>query len=251
MWGFPTLSLPRRFISDLMAFCRNVPTVVAQRRMALGAVAEARRACPIRLSWSVLFAKALALVATRRRELRRAYLPVPWPRLYEHPDSVAAIAVERHLDGEEIVLTALQQCPERCLLADFQAHLQLCKEAPVWEIGSYRRVLRVSRLPRPLRRLLWWIGLNVSGRLRAKTFGTFGLTSTGAQGAGLVIIRSPLTATLHFGMFDEGSNLDVFLTFDHRVFDGAQAARVLVDLEQTLKGEIVDELRQLSCCQAA
>ena len=34
---------------------------------------------------------------------------------------------------------------------------------------------------------------------------------------------------LHYGLFDAGGNLDVRLTFDHRVLDGAPMARALAD----------------------
>ena len=57
---------------------------------------------------------------------------------------------------------------------------------------------------------------------------------------------SPLTATLHYGLLDAGGGLDMRLTFDHRVFDGATAARALVALEKTLRGTILTEMRQLA-----
>jgi hypothetical protein len=38
----------------------------------------------------------------------------------------------------------------------------------------------------------------------------------------------------------------VRLNFDHRIFDGALAARVLVRLEQVLNSSILDELRGLA-----
>src|SRR6266540_3674213 len=94
------LSLPRRFICDMMHFAQQVPTVPVERRMSLGPVVAARRQANPRPSWCALFTKAYAFVAARWPELRRAYLTFPTPHLYEHPVSIASIAVERELKGE-------------------------------------------------------------------------------------------------------------------------------------------------------
>src|SRR5436305_1580513 len=89
------LSLAQRFLDDLTRCARGVPVMTLGRRMRLTAAAEARRRAGGRPGWCALFTKAFALVAARRPGLRRAYLPCPRPRLYEHPFSVAAVAVPR------------------------------------------------------------------------------------------------------------------------------------------------------------
>jgi hypothetical protein len=78
---------------------------------------------------------------------------------------------------------------------------------------------------------------------RAKRFGTFGLTSYGALGAESLHPISPLTTTLTFGPIDESGDVVVKLIYDHRVLDGAYVARRLRDLEASLQGPILDELR--------
>ena len=47
-------------------------------------------------------------------------------------------------------------------------------------------------------------------------------------------------------MFDAGGGVDVRVSYDHRVLDGATAARALCRLEETLNGPIVMELRELA-----
>ena len=102
--------------------------------------------------------------------------------------------------------------------------------------------MRVSRAPTPVRRLLWWSTLNISGFKRAKRFGTFGLTSYGALGAESLHPISPLTTTLTFGPISPAGEVIVKLIYDHRVLDGAYIARRLRDIEDTLHGPILDEL---------
>ncbi len=100
----------------------------------------------------------------------------------------------------------------------------------------------MSKVPWPVRPALWWATLNVFGRRRCHNFGTFGLSSVASQGAGLLTVVPLLTTSLHHGLFDENGGLEMRMTFDHRVLDGAAAARALVALERTLQTDILAEL---------
>jgi pyruvate/2-oxoglutarate dehydrogenase complex dihydrolipoamide acyltransferase (E2) component len=236
------LSPFRRLVTDLMHFSAAVPAVTADRRMDLRPLAAARQVCNPRPSWTALFAKAYGLVARDYPELRRSFLKFPWPRLYEHPHSVVALNVERRLPDEDVVLFCLIRAPENRSLAELDATVRHYKEAPVESLRSYQRSVAMSRVPWPLRQWLWWASLNVQGRRRCHNYGTFSVSSTGPQGAGILHVVPILTTSLHFGLFDDQGRLDVRLTWDHRVLDGATIARALVDLEGALNGPIVYEL---------
>src|SRR5262249_14698574 len=67
------LSLPRRYVCDLIHFAKRVPTVATQRRMRLSKVIAARAEWPVHCSWYAIFIKAYALVCAARPELRRTY----------------------------------------------------------------------------------------------------------------------------------------------------------------------------------
>jgi hypothetical protein len=245
------LSLPRRFIGDLLHFAKKVPTVPVERRMQLAEVVAARNAAQPRPSWCALFVKAYAFVCARRPELRRAYVTFPWPRLYEHPISVASVAIERRLGDEDAVFFTHVRGPEQQSLPAIDAHLRHCKEVPIEDIGLFRRILAMSRLPRPVRRVMWWIGLNVSGHRRARMLGTFGISITANLGAASLHPLSPLTTALNYGVLGPDGALDVRLIYDHRVLDGANVARALEELEHALRGEILTELRYLRDVEAA
>jgi hypothetical protein len=238
-------------VADLLHFSRQVPLVTADRRMNLAPLVAARQGLAQRPGWCALFTKAFAVVAARRPELRRAYMPFPWPHVYEHGRSVAAITVERQFENEEVPFVAHVHGPEKYGLLELDAYLRRCKNEPLTSNASFRRTLRLGRLPWPLRRLAWWLGLKASGRQRARYFGTFVVTSTAAHGAGMLHLLTPLTIALHYGLFDAAGNLDVRLTFDHRVLDGAPMARALADMERVLLHDILAELRGLATAQAA
>ncbi|MGH7227559.1 MAG: hypothetical protein ACRELF_30475 [Gemmataceae bacterium] len=235
------LSLPRRFIADLLWASRGVEAVTFERRMNLAPLVAARQESAARLGWCAIFTKAYALVSARRAELRRSYLSYPWPRLHESASNVAAIAVERRFNGEEAVLIAHLRDPERRNLDEIENWLRQCRQAPPQQISSFRRILQITRLPRPLRRLAWLLGLNW-GRHRSRFLGTFGVSVTAGLGATALGVRCPLTTILHYGIFDDDGHIDVRLTFDHRVLDGGNVARALCELEDVLRGEILTEL---------
>ncbi len=240
------LSPFRRLVTDLMYFSAKVPSVIVDRRMNLSRLVLARQACLPRPSWCALFTKAFAIVAQRPPEFRRSYMTIPWPHLYEHPRNIATLNVARQDAGENVVIYVHVRSPENRSLAELDALVHYHKEEPLENIASFQRAVRLGRLPFPLRRLVWWLGLNLIGRRRSHNFGTFGLTSTGAIGAGLMKLVPLLTSTIHYGMFDPQGNLEMRLSFDHRVLDGATAAQGLVDMESVLLHEILDEVRGLT-----
>lgn len=240
------LSRPRRVIADLVHFAKRVPSVPVERRLNIAAVAEARSRLKQRIGWPTLFIKALALTAVAWPALRRAYLGWPWPRLYEHPCSIASVALERDFEGEPAVFFAHVHGPEFQPLPDIEAHLRRCKEAPLDQLGLFRRALTIARLPGPLRRFLWWQSLEWSGPKRAKRLGTFGFSAYAGLGASSLHPLSPLTSTINYGLIDADGGVDVRLIYDHRVLDGATVARALATLEQVLHEDVLTELRQLA-----
>jgi hypothetical protein len=128
-------------------------------------------------------------------------------------------------------------------LAEIDALIRRARTEPVERIADFRRALRLTALPTPIRRLAWWLALNVSAKWRAKHFGTFGLTSVGALGAMQADLLSPMTTTLTYGEFAPDGSIPVRLFYDHRVLDGLGPAAALADLQRVLCGPILAELR--------
>lgn len=236
------LSAPRRFVMDLVHFARKVPSVPVSRTIDVGPLVGPRQSHPARPSWAVLFMKAYALVAAENPPLRRALLTFPWTRLYEHPSTVCALALEREYRGEEGIFVGLFRAPEGQSLAELDRSMRWYKTEAIEAVGLFRQTLRVSAAPLPIRRFLWWSTLAVSGLKRAKRFGTFGLSTYGSLGAESLHPMSPLTTTLTYGPIDDDGRVCVKLIYDHRVLDGAYVARRLGEIEAALHGAIHDEL---------
>jgi len=238
------LSLPRRWICDLLHCARQVPTVPVERRIDVGAVVDARAQLDSRPGWAAIFTRAYGLVAREIPALRRSYLQFPWPHLYEFPYSIASVAVERVWNGENAVFFGHLRSPESQTIDSLDRFLRAFKEKPIEEFGLFRRALQIAKYPRPLRRLVWWYALNVGGEKRAKRLGTFGVSVYSGLGSESLHPLSPLTTTLNWGVI-ENSRVTVRIVYDHRVMDGSTVARAQGRLEEVLNREIADELRLL------
>ena len=239
-----SVSPARKMVLEILHHGRKVPSLPLSKVMRVGALVEARRAGAF-VSWTAIFMKAYGLVAWRHAELRRAYIPFPWPHLYEHPISEAGLILEREEAGEAIVVGAKVRGPELRTLADLDEHLAFLRSAPIQEIGDFRQWLRLGRLPGFLRRLAFWTALNLSGYKRAKRLGTFAISSLGNFGVEQHHPISPLTTYLTFGPISRNGEVTVKVIYDHRVMDGRTVARCLIDLEETLNTRVLDELTAL------
>jgi hypothetical protein len=238
------LSVPRRMVIDLLYFARGIPTVPVQKRMALGPLMAARAACKERPRWTAIFTKAYALMAREFPEFRRAYVKLPWHHLYEYPQSNATIIVERDYRGEAGLFSISIKEPARQSLREIGRRLEHGSTAPVESIKDFRRTMDFARLPKPIRRALWWICLNW-GRQRGNYFGTFGVSVYSGLNAESLHPLSPLTTLLNYGVMSSDGVLDVRIIYDHRVMNGATVARALARLEEILNSVILEEVRSL------
>ena len=218
------------------------PLFRSRVRFNIRALPEARAQAAERPGWAAIFVKAFALVAKEEPVLRTLYVKWPMPAFYELPRSVAMVAIARVEDGQDCVLPQKVAAPDEMPLAEVDALIRHAKEAPIDEVPAFRKILRTTRLPLPLRRLFWAVGLNF-GRQRANYFGSFGVTSVAAYGAGQLHAISPGPFVLSYGVEKPDQTIDVVLRWDHRITDAAPMAKALNRLEQVLNGEIAAELR--------
>jgi hypothetical protein len=238
------LSIQRRMVIDFLHFARAVPTVPVQKHLSIADLVAARAACRDRPRWTAMFVKAFALVADEMPVLRRAYVKLPWPHLYEYPTSKASIMIERDYRGEPALCPVSIKDPSHQPLAAIGDALDHASNVPLEKLKEFQRWKRLTRVPRPLRRLLWWIGLNI-GRQRGNFFGTFGVSVYSALNAESLHPMSPLTALLNYGVIDKSGRVTARIMYDHRVMDGATVARALGRMEEILNSVILDEVRSL------
>jgi hypothetical protein len=236
------ITTPRRIVIDLMHASIRVPFVSLARPLDVRLLSEARAQAAMRPGWAAIFVKAFAVVAKEQPVLRTLYVKWPVPSFYELPRSVAMVAIARVEDGQDCVLPQRITAPDEMPLDQVNALIRHAKDAPIDEVPAFRKMMRATRLPLPLRRLFWTIGLNF-GRQRANYFGSYGVTSVSAYGAGELHAMSPGPFVLSYGVEKPDHTIDVVLRWDHRITDAALIAKVLNRLEQVLNTEIAGELR--------
>ena len=239
-----SLTPARKVICDLLYFARRVPLCPIERHFDVAALSAARQATIPRIGWAAVFLKAYALAATEWPQLRQAYLSWPWPHIYEHPHSVAMLAINRQEAGEDQLFFGRFIEPEKQSLVDIQEAVDHYKHDPLET--AFRKQLRFAKLPTLVRRGLWWWNLNVSGASRARRLGTFGMSTLAAYGALNRQHPSCLATSLTYGPLEANGRMLVTVLYDHRLVDGAPMGRMLQDLEAILNGQITAELRQLA-----
>jgi hypothetical protein len=193
-----------------------------------------------------IFIKAFARAAVVVPELRRSFLTVPWTRLHEHACSVACLTVEREFDGEQQVFVIQIRQPEERPLVEIAEQIRKAKTDPLHEVAAFRQNLVLLRLPRPIRRLAWWLALRAVPRLRMKHIGTFVVSSVASVGANTTAALTPLTTYFTFDAVQPDGKVRLRLMFDHRVMDAGPAARALVEMERALNSAILTELRGMA-----
>ncbi len=245
------LSRNRALVGDVVHFAQSIPRFAVDRLMPLGELAAIRSQAGRRISWPALFLKAYSLVAADCRPLRQAFLRWPWRHLVEMPHSVGMLAINRRDEqlDEDRLCWGRFIAPESHPLAALQEALERYQREPIGEV--FRRQVRHSQFPTFARRLFWWLNLNFAVTNRARRLGTFSLSTLAGEGAWNRSHPTIHTTSLTYGPLDDRQQMLVTLICDHRVLDGALAARTLTSLEAALRGPIAGELASLSADRAA
>ncbi len=242
------LPAARGFIADLVGLTQSVPLFPVDRMMPLTGVAAARSTAAVRVGWAAVFLKAYACVAAdmpplRSWLIRRSIWGLP-PRLATASQSIASVAINRTDAGEDRLFFARLLHPENRSLTDIQQFLDRSVSAPLEDVFS--RQLQLESLPGPLRRAILWANINSASPKRCTRIGTFSLSTLAGLGASNHGHPTICTTSLSFTPLEADGRCRVTLICDHRVLDGATAARALEALEAMLCGPIVAELQSLT-----
>jgi hypothetical protein len=159
-------------------------------------------------------------------------------------DRVVGIMTERDYHGEPALCPISVKDPASQPLSAIGELIERASTAPLESLKEFRRWKRIAGMPRPLRRLLWWMGLNI-GRQRGNFFGTFAVSVYSALNAESLHPLSTYTALLNYGVIDGNGHVAVRIIYDHRVMDGATVARALQRMEEILKSVVLEEVQSL------
>jgi len=225
---------------DIALVARALPLFPVERTMRLAALAEARGCAPVRIGWAAAFIRGYALVARELPILRTWLARGLRPRFATAAESVATLAVNRPETGTDRLFFARIPRPESTPLTAIQDAIDGCTTRPVAE--AFRRQLELERLPGPLRRAILRWNMGSASRKRPARIGTFSLSTLAGFQATNRFHPTLCTTSLSYGPLERDGRCLVTLIADHRVLDGATAARALERLEHVLTAEIATEV---------
>lgn len=244
-WRWVKPSLGRQMMADLSWASLRIPRCITTARLRIPRTLAARSALTApRPPWTTLFLKAFGLTAESLPALRRCHATLPWPRMLEMDNAVGCVVLERQHEGEPALSIARIPDCHAVPLPEMARRLHHAKSAPASEAGSFRLFRRFARLPWPLRRLLMRLALATGGPV-VLYGGNFAISTLGERGVNILDSVSVLPIFLSYGPIDAEGGVDVTLSFDHRIMDGADGAIALRRLEQMLEGGVAEELLAL------
>jgi len=154
------LSVARRMVGDFVWAISDVGRVSVTRPVAFRDLMTARGKLAAAPSWTAMFVKGFALVAAEIPELRRIYLRLPWPHLYEYVDSTVCVMHERLIMGDLGLLPLRFHQPNTVALQKLSEMIRDAAATPLEEKSLHRKLFAFARLPLLVRRLFLGICMN-------------------------------------------------------------------------------------------
>jgi pyruvate/2-oxoglutarate dehydrogenase complex dihydrolipoamide acyltransferase (E2) component len=212
----------------------------------------------IRITATALLLKAIAIAQRSHPDTRTIMLP--FGRTAVCNDIVAGFTVERLVEDQPALFFGAIEEPDTKSVQDISNELKAHAEGSFNSVHQLDIQNKFTKVPWLLRQIILWIGLRYPS-FRLRSLGaTFGLSSLGKFGLSAMIPPCVTTSTFGIGTIEpravvrEGSiqirkMMTITLNFDHRMIDGAPAAKFLQDVRTLLEGGlekyIQEELREL------
>lgn len=239
------LSNGRRLVDEVIRAASKMPMASYLRDFDVSELNELRRKTRPKISWNVIYMKAYSIIAEKNPVLRQSYVGFPWPYAYQHESNVCLLTMSREYEDEDRLLFARFHQPESRSLADLQSQYDHFRKAPVRSIKQFRHQIRFAKAPFFLRRMAWWVMLNLWPRKRASHLGTFGMTLSRYKDAYAPKILGPNPTILGVDVMPKKGIAKFSLTFDHQLIDGVPVVNLIDEVYRTLNGVIADELHTL------
>lgn len=207
----------------------------------------------MRVTATAFLLKAIAIAQRAHPDTRTAMLP--FGRTVVFNNIVAGFTVERFIGSQPTLFFGAIEEPDTKSIADISEELRAHAEADLEKVWHMKLQHRFTWMPWILRRFILWIGLQ-NPAIRLKCLGaTFGLSSLGKFGLKAMIPPCVSTSTFGVGTIEKRpvvrngqieirKMMTLTLNFDHRLIDGAPAARFMNDVQKLLEGGLEKYLQE-------
>jgi len=197
--------------------------------------------------------KAIAIAQNKHPKTRTQMLPIGG--LVQFNKVRAQFTVERFIDDEPALFFGDIEDPDTKEIKTISAELHAYGTEPIEKLPQLEIQNRFSRFPRIFRHLIIYFGIRIPA-MRLRYMGaTFGFSSLGKYGCRNIISPSVITSMFCVGEVEDrpvaksgkvevSPQLSLVLNFDHRVMDGATAARFMKDIIELLQGGLEEHLKE-------
>lgn len=166
---------------------------------------------------------------------------------------VAGFTVERLIDSKPAVFFGAIESPDTKSLEQISQELQAHSTYDLSDINYLKKQDWFNRTPYLFRQIILWLALRLPALRLNHMKATFGLSSLGKLGMKAIIPPCASTSTFGVGEVEKRAvvrdnqieirpMMSITLIFDHRIVDGAPAARFLNDIRTLMEGELAQYL---------
>lgn len=214
-------------------------------------VRERYKAAGHKVTITALLIKAIAIAQHKHPTTRTQMLPNG--RLVQFNNIEAQFTVERFVNDQPGLFFGRIRKPDQRPVIEITEELRVYGTEPIEDVPQLAIEHKFSQYPHWLRQLIIYFGTRIPA-MRLRYMGaTFGLSSLGKYGARNLISPSVITSMFCIGEVEKRPmvvgdeieirpQLSIVLNFDHRVMDGASAARFMADVIALLKGDLEDHI---------
>ncbi len=201
---------------------------------------------------TAILLKAIAIAQRSHPESRTTRLP--WGRLVTFRDIVAGFTVERYIGSQPAVFFGAIDNADTKPVTEIARELRAYAEADLNEVGHLDIQNRFNNMPWLFRRFILFLGKRYPAVRLKYMNATFGLSTLGKFGVSMLVPPNVTTSTFGVGAVEERAvvrdgkveirpMMTLALNFDHRIIDGAPAARFMADVRSLMEGGLEDYLK--------
>ena len=206
-----------------------------------------------KVSITALLIRAIA-IAQRKHPASRTVM-LPNNKLIQLNDIEAQFTVERFVDEQPALFFGSVKEPDSKPIVEINEELRSYGKDAIDSVPQLDLENKFSQCPWFIRQIIIFVGSRIP-EVRLKYMGaTFGLSSLGKYGCRNLISPSVITSMFCVGEVEERPVavkgkveihpiLSLVLNFDHRVIDGAAAARFMNDIIELLQGGLESHLAE-------
>lgn len=205
-----------------------------------------------RTTVTAILLKAIAIAQRSHPDSRTTRLP--WGKLVTFRDIVAGFTVERYIGTQPAVFFGSIDNADTKPVVEIAKELKAYSEGEISDVPNLDIQSRFNNMPWLFRRFLIAISKRYPWLRLKYNAATFGLSTLGKYGVKMLVPPCVTTSTFGVGCVEDRAvvkdgkieirpMMTVVLNFDHRVIDGAPAARFLQDVRSLMEGGLEDYVR--------